>query len=816
MNQGDPDGFPTHASVVVIGGGILGCSTLYHLAEAGVTDAVLVERNQLTSGTTWHSAAQVRALRSSRNLTRLARYSIDLYTRLEAETEQATGWLNTGSLSIATTPDRLTHIRRQESLARLFGMAAEFIGPDEAAERWPQMRSDDVIGAVWSPDDGRVNPSDLCAALIRGSRQRGARRFENTGVTAIITQGGTTGQKVVGVETTRGTITCDAVAICAGLWSREAAAMAGVSAPVWPCEHFFALSKPSSDDPLPHLPTLSDHDAHLYIRDEVGGLLIGCFEPMGKPIAPDSEVLGPDFAFGLLDEDWDHFMPMALAAQHRVPMLEGAEIKMLLNGPESFTPDGMFLLGEAPETGGVFLGCGMNSVGVATGGGAGMALAHNIVHGHLPFDLQEADPSRFHGVYSSVDVLVARAPEILGRHYEISYPGRSVDSARDLRHLPLHDAWVKAGAWCGQVDGWERPLYFDAPGPPELTFDRPAWFDQVGREVTAATGSLAVFDQSTLGKIRVRGAGAEAFLDRLCANDLTRPPGAVIYTPMLNERGGYVDDLTVQRLGPDDYRLFVGSTAVRRDLAWMRRHLDPSEDVRLVDETAEWCVLALMGPDAVVAADALNAGWLNEMPYFAHRTGVVAGYGEVMEVGAARLSYVGERGWEIICSPTEVSKLLRWIRGAGARPAGLYAQTSMRIEKGFRAMGHELDSDIGPIEAGLGFAVDLGRGTDFVGRQALLTARETPPVSRVVSLVFDDHGVVPIGGEPLVVDGEPVGQVTSAAYGYRVGAPVALALVRAEALEHDRLEVDIAGLPTPVTASLACPFDPDGSRMRSR
>ncbi|MDH3694517.1 MAG: FAD-dependent oxidoreductase, partial [Gammaproteobacteria bacterium] len=426
---------PQHASVIVIGGGIMGCSTLYHLAKQGVSDAILLERNELTSGTTWHSAAQVRALRSTQNLTDLIRYSISLYSELERETGQATGWINKGSLSIATNPDRLIHIKRQAALAQMFGVRAESISPEQAKERWPLMNTDDVIGTVWSPDDGRVSPSDLCAALIKGARSRNAKIFEYTAMTGIEIKD----SKVTAVETAKGRVGCDAIAVCTGLWSRKVAAMAGVSVPVWPCEHFYLLTKP-----VPgikgNLPSLSDHDAHLYIRDDSGGLLVGCFEPKGKPINPDR--LGEDFSFQLLPEDWDHFEPMMMNAMHRLPVLEEAEVKMLLNGPESFTPDGSFLLGESAETSGLFLGCGMNSVGVATGGGAGMALAHCIVHGHTQTDLHEADPKRFPECFQSVEALTERVPEILGKHYEITYPGRQFASARQLRTTPLHEKWI--------------------------------------------------------------------------------------------------------------------------------------------------------------------------------------------------------------------------------------------------------------------------------------------------------------------------------------------------------------------------------------
>ncbi len=793
---------PSHAAVVVIGGGIMGCSTLYHLAKLGVSDAILLERNQLTSGTTWHSAAQVRALRSSRNLTNLIKYSIQLYGELETETGQATGWINKGSLSIATNPDRLSHIKRQEALARLFGVAARSISPGEAKERWPLMNAEDVIGAVWSPDDGRVNPSDLCAALTKGARARGAKIFEQTAVTGVTTKG----RRVVGLETSKGTVGCDAVALCAGLWSREVAGLSGVQVPVLPCEHFYLLSKPVPGAEG-HLPTLSDHDAHLYIRDESQGLLIGCFEPLGKPLDPAK--LGADFAFQLLPEDWDHFEPMMLNALHRLPVLETAEVRTLLNGPESFTPDGSFLLGETAETSGFFLGCGMNSVGVATGGGAGMALAHAIVHGRTPVDLHEADPMRFPAEFHDLDALMARAPEVLGAHYEIGYPGRQFKSARGLRKTPLDARWRAAGARFGQVYAWERPLYFDSDGEPALTFGKPSWFEQVGREVARAHEGAAIFDQSTFGKIRVEGPDAESFLDRVCANDMTRPPGRAIYTAMLNEAGGFESDLTALRLDDEGYRLFVGTGAVKRDLAWLRRHLADRERVTLADETADTAVLGLMGPKAADCAMALGGRALAELGYFRHAEAELAG----VRVRAARLSYVGEAGWEITCRAGDAEALYDALVTAGAKPAGLYAQTSMRIEKRFLAMGHDLDGDITPLEAGLDFAVAWDR--DFIGREPLLKRREQGPERRMVTLVLDDPRAVPLGNEPVLLDGAIVGQTTSAAYGYRIGRPLALAYVEVMlAKEGQSLALDIAGVALRGSVTTAPAFDPQGSRMR--
>ncbi|MGC6484554.1 MAG: GcvT family protein [Candidatus Puniceispirillales bacterium] len=791
---------PREASVVVIGGGVMGCSTLYHLAKSGVTDAVLIERNKLTSGTTWHSAAQVRALRSTRNLTDLIRYSIDLYSSLEEETGQQVGWINKGSLSIATSEDRMIHIKRQEALAHLFNINAETISPGEAAERWPMMRSDDIIGAVWSPDDGRVSPSDLCAALVKGAKSRGAKIFEDTGVTGILTEAG----RITGVETTRGVIACDAIALCTGLWSREVAAMAGAEVPAWPCEHFYLLTKPV-EGITGNLPTLSDHDLHLYIRDDSGGLLVGCFEPMGKPIDPQR--LGPDFAFQLLPEDWDHFEPMMENALHRLPVLEHAEVRMLLNGPESFTPDGSFLLGETAETRGLFLGCGMNSVGVATGGGAGMALAHTIINGAPPMDLHEADPKRFDASVNTVEALAARVPEVLGKHYEITYPGRQWQTARGIKTLPLHERWVEAKAHFGQVFGYERPLYFNCPKPPTLTFGKPEWFDAVGDEVKTAHNGAAITELSSFGKFDVTGSDAEAALDRIMTASMKKQPGRVIYSLMLNENGGIESDLTIMRMADDHFRLTVGSGAVKRDFAWIRNHLADAADVMLVDRSPDLASLGLMGPEAAAVARSLGGEWMHDIGYFRHASGSLAG----VNISAARLSYIGSYGWEITCARDEALSLYDALTAAGAKPIGSFAMTAMRIEKRFHSYGHDLDTDMTPAMAGLDFAVAMD--TDFIGREALLKA--PPPSSRLVSLLVQDTAANPIGNEPVMQDGRMIGKVTSAAFGYRVGRPVALALIEtAAARDGMAVTINIAGEQAAAVVVDGPVYDPQGEVMR--
>lgn len=778
----------------------MGCSTLYHLAEMGVNNAILLERNQLTSGTTWHSAAQVRALRHSRNLTRMIQYSIDLYSRLERETGQSVGWIQKGSLSIATNPDRLTHIKRQESLAHAYGIEATSISAAEAKERWPLMNAEDVLGAVWSPDDGRVSPSDVCAALVKGAKKLGAKIFENSGVTGILTQG----NRIKGVETKHGVVLCDAIALCGGLWSREIGAMAAAEVPLLACEHFYLLTRPV-EGIAGNMPTLSDHDGHLYIRDDSGGLLVGCFEPQGKPIAP--ERLDEGFAFQLLEEDWDHFEPMMHNALHRLPVLESAEVKMLLNGPESFTPDGTFLLGETAETRGLFLGCGMNSVGVAAGGGAGMNLAHAIVHGRTAYDLSEADAKRFAPAFNSLEHLMARAPEVLGTHYDIAYPGKQFRSARDLHLLPLDAEHRAAKAYMGQFYDWERPLYFGAKSALVLRFERPDWFENIRAEVAAAHEAAAIFDASAFGKIDVEGSDAEAFLLRVCAGYMGRTPGSVIYTAMLNEQGCFESDITAQRIAPDHYRLFVGTGAIKRDLAWLRCHAE-GFDVRLRDTTEDYAVLALMGPDAPRIATETGAPELNNIGYFRHATAHIEGH----EVRAARLSYVGEAGWEITCRREHARDIYATFLASGAKPAGLFAQTSMRIEKGFCAMGHELDGDITPLEAGL-LSMTRSQG-GFLGYEALQQRKQEGIRSKVISLVFDDPHAVALGHEPVYLNGEVIGQTSSCAFGFRIGKPVALAHADASLQNDARVQVDIARDFFDARVVLGAVFDPDGSRMK--
>jgi sarcosine dehydrogenase len=813
------DSLPDHSSVVVIGGGVMGCSTVYHLAKLGVRDVILLERKKLTCGTTWHSAAQVRQLRSTNNLTQLIRYSAELYASLEEETGQSTGWTRTGSLSIATNADRLTHIRHQASLAKVFGVETHELSGTQAGQLWPMMRSDDIIGAVYSPGDGRVNPSDLCAALVKGAKALGARIIEDTPVTGFHIQDG----RVGGVRTARGDVVCEAVVNCGGLWGRQIGAMAGVSVPLYACEHFYLLTKPIEGIGR-HLPTLSDHDGCLYIRDEVDGILAGCFEAGAKALS--LEQLPRDFAFDLLDEDWDHFEPMMHNAIHRIPALEHAEVKTLVNGPESFTPDGAVLLGQAPELKGFFVGCGMNSVGVASGGGAGKALAEWIVQGAPTRDLWSVDIRRFAPFQSNESTLRQRIPEVLSLHYAISYPGREPHTARDLRRSPIHDRLAANGAQFGTRMGWERAAWFaadDEPVPAPLGFGKPAWFDAEARESRAARNDVVLFDQSSFAKILVEGADAQSLLQKLCANDIEVAAGTIVYTGMLNESGGYESDLTVMRLSRERYLLVTGTGQAVRDLDWIRDAIAFDDRVAALDVTSSLAVFSVMGPKSRRLLQGLTPEDLGNQafPPFVVREIPLAG----ARVRAARLSYVGELGWELYV-PVEMAgtlydELMAAGAGVGLINAGTHALTSLRIEKGYRAWGHEVTPDDSPLEAGLAFATKMRSDIPFVGRQSLLDRRKTGLRRRLIHFKLDNPGVFLFGDEPILCNGDLVGQTTSAAYGHSLGTSVAMGYVKRDdrplsAMIADGVfEIERAGERSAITVSLSPFFDPSGERMRT-
>jgi 4-methylaminobutanoate oxidase (formaldehyde-forming) len=794
----------------------MGCSAAYHLAKFGQRDVIVLERHKPTSGTTWHSAAQVRTLRASASLTQLIGYGVELYKSLEQETGQATGWLNTGSLTVAGSADRMIALRRMAALARGFGIAAQVLSTAEAAGFWPAMRTDDLHGAVLLPGDGRVNPTDLCAALIKGAQAQGVRFFEETAVTGLRLHNG----RIAGVETPAGTIETATVVNCAGLWGRSVADLAGVAAPLHACEHFYVMTQ---DMGLPKgLPTLGDPDGMLYMREERGGMLVGCFEPRGKALP--LEALPPGFAFGLLPDDWDHFEPMMMNAIHRVPRLEDAPIRTFLNGPESFTFDDRFLLGEAPGLRGLFFLCGMNSVGIASAGGGGRAIAEWIIEGRPSLDLAPLDIRRFPPFLDNLKVLRDRVPETLGLHYAIPYPNREPQTARGLRRSPVHQELEAAGAQFGQRSGWERPLWFEAGAAmPALTFGAPAWLLSAAAEHRAARQGAVLLDQTPLAKLMVCGRDAEAFLQRVCSRDVGFAPGRLGYTLMLNDRGGIQSDLVAMRLERDRYLLVTGAAQVTRDLAWLEDSRRPEEAVSIVDVGSGWATLGLMGPASRAVMAALTPVPLDPAAF---------PFGSVrrIEVGrapawAARVSYVGELGWELHVPSEWARTLYEDIMEAGVPlgliQAGLHAMASLRLEKGFRAWGADVGPYDDPVQAGLMVAV-TAKKTGFVGREAVMTARAAGASRRLLNVTVDpEHGWV-LGEEPLLRDGRPVGALTSIAFGHTVGKLVGLAWVeRSDGvvdeswLAHGNFTVDLAGVPVTAALSAAPPYDPSGVRMRS-
>ena len=807
------------ARVVVVGGGIVGVSVAYHLTQLGWRDVVLLEQGSLSCGTTWHAAGLVGQLRSSSNLTRLIRYSADLYGRLEALTGQSTGWKRCGSVSVARTAERMIQLKRNAAMATAYGVEAHVISREDAAARYPLMRIDDLVGAVWIPGDGKANPADITQALARGARAGGARLMEGVKVTGVNVVRGA----VAGVETSAGPIATEILVNCAGMWARELGRMSGVTIPLHACEHMYIVTQPiqgvASD-----LPVLRDPDGHIYVKEEVGGLLMGGFDPWAKPWG--AEGIPEGFAFGTLKEDWDKFDILMRNALVRLPALETAEVRTFLNGPEAFTPDNYFILGEAPEVRRYYVGAGFCSGGIAAAGGAGKALAEWIVEDRAPMDLWPADIRRFAPFHGNRRFLRERVSEIVGVHYNIAFPNRELTSGRGLRRSPLHERLRARRACFGAKMGWERANWFAPEGvEPEAvySFGRQNWFPYAAAEHRAAREAVAVFDQTSFAKLKLEGADAEAVLQRLCANDVDVPPGRVVYTAMLNDRGGFESDLTVTRLAADAYLIVTGSAQGTRDLDWIRRHLPAGARATVTEVTGAYAVLGLMGPRsrellARVSDADLGPG---AFPFLTSRE-IAIGQATAR---ASRVTYVGELGWELYVPVEQAGlvydELAEAGRDLGLRDAGYYALDSLRMEKAYRAWGREVTIDDTPWEAGLGFAVRLDKRVPFLGREALLEQRERTLTKRLLTFVLEDEAALPWGDEPILRDGRVVGSVTSAAFGHTLGRAVAMGYVRDPGgvdeayVAGGRFELDVAGDRIPARAGLAAPYDPHALRVKS-
>ncbi len=808
---------PDRAQAVIIGGGVSGCSVAYHLAKAGWTDIVLLERRQLTCGTTWHAAGLIGQLRGSANMTRLARYSADLYRGLEAETGIATGMRQTGSISVALTPDRHTELLRQATVARAFGVEVHEISPAEAKAMYPLLNIEGVVGAVHLPLDGQCDPANIAMALARGARQRGARIVEGVEATGV-TQGGgcVTGVTWRAPDGAEGRIAADVVVNCGGMWGRDLARAAGVTLPLHACEHFYLITEPVAG--LEQLPVLRVPDECAYYKVDAGKMMLGAFEPVAKPWG--MEGIRPDFAFDTLPEDWDHFAPILEMATHRMPLFETVGIHTFFNGPESFTPDDRYYLGEAPELRGYWIAAGYNSIGIVSSGGAGMALAHWITTGEPPFDLWEVDIRRAQPFQRNRRYLRERVTETLGLLYADHWPYRQMTTARGVRRSPLHDRLAARGAVFGEVAGWERANWFaqgDQPRGYRYGWGAQNWFGNQRAEHMAVRAAAGLFDMTSFGKLRVEGRDACRFLNRLCSAEMDVTPGRIVYTMLLNDRGGIEADLTVTRLTETAYLLVVAGAITRRVEAWLHRHL--ADDFAVItDMTAAEAVLCLMGPKA---RDVLARATPDPLDNAAFPFGTA----KEIELGlglarAHRVSYVGELGWELYVSTDMAVHAFEAILEAAPDLAlcGLHALDSCRIERGFRHWGHDITDEDHVIDAGLGFTAPSAK-PGYIGREAVLRRRQTGPERRLVQFLIDHPEPLMFHNEAVLRDGRIVGTVTSGNYGHALGGAVGFGWVpcageAAEAVLASAYQIEVAGRRWPARASLVPFYDPKGERVR--
>ena len=814
--------FPTQARAVVIGGGVAGCSTAYRLAELGWKDIVLIERNTISSGTTWHAAGDVNIIRNSLEMMQIIRDSVVLYTSASEETGQDIGFKHCGLISLAQTEERMTDYRRQIALFRSIDGEADVVPPEQVAQLNPFVRNDDILGALHVPEAYRVNPADVAQAVSKGARNKGVTIIENTLVTGIETKRVGQMQEVVAVETDKGRIACETVVLSGGAWSRDIGRLAGISVPLHAVEHSYLITNviEGVDD---RLPISRDPDNYIYSREEVGGFLIGFFEPHAKPLSKVQ--LPDDFSFASLPEDWDHLEPHIANAVNRYPALETTGIKLLFTGPESFTPDGTFLMGPAPDVRGLFALTGMNSSGIAMSGGAAKVLAEWIDGGEPPIDITGLDIRRFPRLLGNTAWVAERAKELPSWLFEAGLPRREHKHARDLRLSPFHIRFESAGARFGQAAGWERPNWFAPNGKnvdDPLTWKRPGWFDVVAEEHKAARETVALFERTPMAKILIEGPDAEDLLQKVCANDVSGADGRLIYTAMLNTNGGFESDLTVTRLAGDRFLLITGANEGVRDQDHIARNAGDAR-VTITDVTSAYAGLALSGPNTRELLSRITENDLSD-DAFLYLTAQEAWIGPAV-AWALRVSYAGELGWELFIPTESAAAVYDAIVAAGQdlglTHAGTYASNTLRMEKGFRSWGHDITPVETPLEAGLGFAVRFNKDTPFIGRDALLRQRDGGVRKRMVMFTMDEYELWPVVNEPIRRDGEVVGHLTSSGYGYSLGKMVSMGFVRngGEAVEDDFINtgaytIDIAGERIPAEASLAAPYDPKGTRMR--
>ena len=809
---------PGGARVVIIGGGVIGCSVAYHLTKLGWRDVVLLERNQLTSGTTWHAAGLLTTLRDTEAQTKLAKYTQDLYRQLEAETGQATGVINCGSIQLALTLDKAQEMRRGLAMAGCFGVEGHEISPAEVQRLWPLADVADLAAAFHFPNDARVNPTDVTQALAKGARAGGVRIFERTQVTAITTDRG----RVSGVETPRGAIKAEFVVNCAGMWAREVGRLAGVNVPLQAAEHYYLISEPI-EGLHPLLPILRDPGNSAYIREEAGKIMLGLFEdvarPWGQPRIPEN------WAFGEIPPDWERMYPYIERAMKRVPILLKTGIKLLFCGAESFTPDHNYLMGEAPNLRNFFVAAGFNSLGILSGGGAGYVMADWIVNGRPAMDVWSVDIRRAHAWQDNDRYLHDRIVETLGIGYQDHWPFRQWATARGVKKSVLHDRLAAAGACFGESAGWERPNWYARPGQTaayEYGWGRQNWFANNAEEHAAVRQRVGVFEQSSFSKLLVQGRDAVRVLNRIANADVDVAVGRCVYTQFLNEAGGIEADLTVTRLADDQFLVVTAAFTHTHVEAWIRNHTPEDACSVVTDVSAAYAMLNVQGPASRALLSALSSDDFSDQGFrFGTARQVRIGYQSAL---ALRLTYVGELGWELyVPTPMALPVYDALIAAGGAhglRHCGYHTLNSLRIEKAYRDWSHDIGPADTPLEAGLAFCCAWSKPGGFIGQQVLERQRAAgPPSRRLVQFVLEDPAPLLYHNEPIYRDGERVGITTSAMYGHTLGASVALGYCEGVApgnadLGGSRWEIDVAGTRLAARASLRPLYDPDNRRVR--
>ena len=812
---------PNRASVVIVGGGIVGCSLAYHLTLRGCTDVVLLERKQLTCGTTWHAAGLVGQLRATYNLTRLAQYTANLYASLEQETGQATGFRQTGSIAVATHAARMEELLRGASMAKCFGLEVQTLTPSEIAAMWPGMHTGDVVGGVFLPKDGRCNPIDTTQALAKGARSRGARIFENTPVEKILIENG----KAVGVRTAQGEIRADMVVNCAGMWAHELGVQTGTTVPLHAAEHFYIVTEPIAGLHS-NLPVFRDPDGCAYFKEDAGKLLVGWFEPVAKPWGMQG--IPETFSFDSLPDDLEHIEPLLGAAMERFPALANTGINLFFNGPESFTPDDRYLLGETPEVRNLFVAAGFNSIGIQSAGGAGKVLADWMLDGHPPMDLWDVDIRRCMPFQRNKTYLRDRTVETLGLLYDMHWPFRQPATARGVRQSILHDRLKAQGACFGETAGWERANWFAPAGVKaeyEYSYGRQNWFEHSAAEHLAVRNGVGVFDQSSFAKFLVQGPDAESVLNHISANEIAVPVGKMVYTQWLNERGGIEADLTITREAQDRYLVVTAAATQTRDFAWLQQHIPPNARAIATDVSSSMAVLSVMGPKSRELLQGLTSTDLSNAAFpFGTSQIIDLGYARVR---ASRITYVGELGWELYipteCAPGVFDVLMEAGIAFDLKLCGYHALNSLRTEKGYRHWGHDISDEDSPLQGGLGFAVALQKNGGFIGRDALLKQKAEGLTRKLVQFALHDDSKLLYHNEPVMRDGVIVGRISSGMFGHALGQSLGMGYVEfgsapgagdADNLLKGAYEVEVAGERVAATPSLIPFYDPKSLRIK--